>query len=250
MNVRPDTAAGRHIKVPVHTAFYRWAADWVTDRAVLDVGCGEGYGTAILAEKARSVTGLDLDSDQLEVTRQTYCPPNVEYLVGDAEDTGLGSETFEVVITNALLEYLTDCEKFFDEAERLLKPGGIFLCSTKNATFSIKKSDGTPLYSNHNQEFTPAELERSLAKRFPKVEMYGLLAKDRSEKFILDKRALRMEAFLVRLNVKHLIPLSWRNFIRSRLTGIPEEAIVADDFEISRENVDKSFYVIGVGFKK
>jgi SAM-dependent methyltransferase len=250
MNFRPDTLAGRHIKVPYHTAFYRWAADWVKGRTVIDVGCGEGYGTAILAEKARSVVGFDWDADQIEATKQTYSRPNITYSVGNAEDTRLPSASYEVVVTNALLEYLDDCDRFFDEAERILKPGGVFVCSTKNAIFSIKASNGKPLYSNHNQEYSPPELEQALRRRFPKVEMYGLLPSERSERFILDERALRMEAFLVRLNVKQLIPLSWRNFIRSRLTGVPEEAIVADDFQVSRENIDRSFYVIGVGFKQ
>src|SRR5690606_32430059 len=110
--------------------------------------------------------------------------------------------------------------------------------------------NGRPLYSNHNQEYSPPELEQALRQRFPKVEMYGLLPSERSERFILDKRALRMEAFLVRLNIKERIPLSWRNFVRSRLTGVPEDAIVADDFQVSSQNVEKSFYVIGVGFKQ
>jgi len=250
MNFRPDTLAGRHIKVPYHTAFYRWAADWVKDRTVIDVGCGEGYGTAILAEKARSVMGFDADADQLEVTKQAYARPNITYMVGNAEDTGLPSASYEVVVTNALLEYLDDCDRFFDEAERILAPGGVFVCSTKNATFSIKAGNGRPLYSNHNQEYSPPELEQALRQRFPKVEMYGLLPSERSERFILDKRALRMEAFLVRLNIKERIPLSWRNFVRSRLTGVPEDAIVADDFQVSSQNVEKSFYVIGVGFKQ
>lgn len=243
------TQTKRHIKVPVHSAFYQWARGWVTDKTVLDVGCGEGYGTAILAQSARHVTGMDIDAEQIAETQQRYPLANVSFVVGDGQATGLPAQQFDVVVCNALLEYLIDPDEFFGEAWRLLKPGGVFICSTKNANLSLKKSDGSPLYPDHRQEFSPEQLQRVIGARYQSVELFGVQTKARSQNFILDQRALRIEGLLVRFNVKHLIPLSWRNYVRSRLTGVNEAEIMADDFEIVGEDLDEAFYIVGVGHK-
>ncbi|MBN1963011.1 MAG: class I SAM-dependent methyltransferase [Anaerolineae bacterium] len=241
--------ADRHIKVSYHSAIYRWASERVTGKTVLDAGCGAAYGTAILAGRAAHVTGVDKSAPAIVAIAGDYRLPNTAYQVMDCQAMTFPDGAFDVVVSNALLEYLTDCDAFFDEVARVLKPGGLFICGTKNADLSMKNADGSPLYPDHNQEYNPHGLRAALAARLDDVHMFGEVMQGRSEAFIMDRRALGIEGLLVRLNVKHLIPLKWRNTVRRWMTGVEVNAIQPEDFDIVSEAFDKAFYIVGIGTK-
>lgn len=239
----------RHIKVSYHSAIYQWAKQHVAGLNVLDAGCGEAYGTAMLAEQAAHVTGVDISPAAIAAIEAQHRRDNIDYRVMDCQAMAFPDATFDVVVTNALLEYLTDCDAFFDEAARVLKPGGLFICGTKNADLSMKNADGSPLYPDHNQEYSPQTLRAALAARLEDVQLYGEVMKGKSEAFIMDQRALGIEGLLVRLNIKHLIPLSWRNAVRRWMTGVEVNDIMPEDFEIVAEQFERAFYIVGIGTK-
>src|SRR5690606_9749531 len=148
----------RHIKVAIHGTFYYWMRGSVAGKTVLDVGCGKGYGVAVLAETAHRVVGIDIDPDLIESSTHLCSRRNVTFLVGNCSAMPFESDSFDIVTCNAVLEYLPNFELFMEEARRILKPEGRLVCGTKNLQLSLKKSDGSPLYRNHVQEFTPADL--------------------------------------------------------------------------------------------
>jgi SAM-dependent methyltransferase len=103
---------------------------------VLDMACGAGTVTCWIAEQvgARgSVVAADASADQLKVARATWesCEglPPVEYIEASAYDTGLPAESFDLVHTRLLLCHLNRPEDAIREFYRLLKPGGVFVCS-------------------------------------------------------------------------------------------------------------------------
>ncbi len=55
-----------------HYHRYALASIWCADERVLDAACGEGYGSALLAESARSVHGVDLSTAAIEHARRRY----------------------------------------------------------------------------------------------------------------------------------------------------------------------------------
>ena len=93
---------------------------------VLDVGCGTGVITLLLAELGHNVTGLDMSEGMLEKAKEKANNFNltVEFKLGDAEDPPFEDELFDVVINRHLLWTLPDPEKAISEWERVLKPGG------------------------------------------------------------------------------------------------------------------------------
>src|SRR4051812_27173816 len=68
-----------------HLHRYALSLDFVVGKSVLDLATGEGYGAALLAQVARSVTGVDIDPAAIEHARYKYYRPNLNFLVGRCE---------------------------------------------------------------------------------------------------------------------------------------------------------------------
>src|SRR4051812_5303805 len=62
-----------------HVAVYRFVADRCRGLDAVDMACGEGYGTAILAERAARVTGVDANPEAHEHARLKYSRPGVRF---------------------------------------------------------------------------------------------------------------------------------------------------------------------------
>lgn len=249
MRQRPETPEKHHIKVAVHTAVYRWAAPQVAGKSVLDAGCGEAYGTAILAESAERVVGVDIEPTEIEKALGSGVPGNVDLRVMNCEALEFPAESFDVVFSNALMEYLSDYKEFLSEVRRVLKPSGLFICSTKNYNLSFKKSDGSPLYIGHLQEFNAPRLRAELEERYIDVKIFSEKMRPRAQVYMMDRRASLIEHLMVKLNIKNLFPLSLRNFIRRLITGVHADDIAPEDFEIVEGEIDDCWYVIGRAYK-
>jgi len=92
-------------------------------RSLLDLGCSGGFSTD---EMAKTFPGAkDLSPYYLAVAQHTY--PEVRFVHGRAESTGLPDASFDVVTLNFLLHELplASCKEVIQEASRLLAPGGV-----------------------------------------------------------------------------------------------------------------------------
>ena len=107
-----------------------WMLDALGDVAgsrVLDIGCGEGRFSRLLAGLGAHVTGVDLTGPLIERARSLSVGAET-YLVGDAEDlTGLESDSFDLAVSYIVLVDLLDYGRSIESAYRVLKPGGRFV---------------------------------------------------------------------------------------------------------------------------
>src|SRR5215213_665096 len=98
--------------------------------SVVDLGCGVGMTTQLLAElvgPTGEIVGVDYSAAQIEQARALLPPEltNVRFVEASAIDTGLHREAFDVVYSRFLLIHLQDPELALREMHRLLKPEGI-----------------------------------------------------------------------------------------------------------------------------
>lgn len=138
-----------------HEVVYRRLVDRCAGRDVLEAGCGEGYGAALIAEVARSVIGLDYDESAVAHVRARY--PRVDMRHGNLASLPLSDGAVDVVVNFQVIEHLWDQSQFVAECARVLRPGGMLLMSTPNRiTFSPGRD--TPVNPFHTRELNAAEL--------------------------------------------------------------------------------------------
>lgn len=90
----------------------------------VDVGCGTGLLTRVLAPYFTRVIGVDISLAQIQVAREATKDASVEYKVGPGEDLSfLEDESVELVTAAACIHYF-NTDRFFKEVDRVLKPGG------------------------------------------------------------------------------------------------------------------------------
>jgi 2-polyprenyl-3-methyl-5-hydroxy-6-metoxy-1,4-benzoquinol methylase len=104
-----------------HVARYAWAFKAAEGKEVIDVGCGVGYGTSLLAWVAHRVTGVDRDAVAIESARATYHAPNLTYRLDDA---GSDLPTADVATCFEVIEHVDDpaavCRSLLRSAPRVL----------------------------------------------------------------------------------------------------------------------------------
>jgi ubiquinone/menaquinone biosynthesis C-methylase UbiE len=107
-----------------HLHRYLLARGWCRGKDVLDVASGEGYGTAMLAQVARSAVGVELAGEAVQHAAAAYARDNLRYMQGDARDIPLPDAACDVVVSFETIEHFQEQQRFLNEVRRVLRPGG------------------------------------------------------------------------------------------------------------------------------
>ena len=155
-----------------HWHRYHFARRWVEGRRVLDVACGEGYGSALLARSAAHVTGVDVSSEAIGHARAAYgALGNVRFECASCTQLPLADASVDIAVTFETLEHIAEQEAFVAELARVLTPEGLLVLSCPNrAEYSDRRGFENPF---HVKEPYRAELAQLLAARFPESVWYG-----------------------------------------------------------------------------
>jgi SAM-dependent methyltransferase len=141
---------------------------------VLDLGCGEGYGSALLSRDALEVVGFDYSPAAISHATQTYGSRNLRFECGDARSLNFDSGQFDVVACFELIEHIQDDQTLLAAAARVLRPGGRLILSTPNALvdrlFDVVRREE---YEYHVNLLTPGELRCRVRTHFCQVVLYG-----------------------------------------------------------------------------
>ena len=102
-----------------HLHRYYAAMELAKGKAVLDIACGEGYGTAILSEKAKKVFGVDIDTVSIDHAVRTYKKGNIEFIQGSAENIPLPENSVDIVVSYETIEHIDEeaQKKFLNEVK-------------------------------------------------------------------------------------------------------------------------------------
>jgi 2-polyprenyl-3-methyl-5-hydroxy-6-metoxy-1,4-benzoquinol methylase len=157
---------------------YEFARQYIQGKSVLDIGCGNGYGTALMAQEAREITGLDYDKATVEANRGQYRNlTNVSFVQAKVPPLLLETDSVEVITAFQFIEHLTLRQEFLKEAFRVLKPKGVLLLTTPNVKRTLARN---PF---HVHEYTFEEMHSELATIFHHFELFGLCGNDKVEAY-------------------------------------------------------------------
>jgi 2-polyprenyl-3-methyl-5-hydroxy-6-metoxy-1,4-benzoquinol methylase len=154
-----------------HWHRYLLARELVRERDVLDIACGEGYGSALLAQTARSVVGVDLSATTVAHAQSSYAGPNLRYLEGNALQIPLAEASVDMVVSFETLEHFREHHGFMQEIKRVLRPCGTLLISTPDR--DNYSPSATPPNEYHQLELTTEEFLRLLRQYFSSVTAQG-----------------------------------------------------------------------------
>lgn len=154
-----------------HLHRYHFASRFCQGKRVLDVACGEGYGSRILSNAAASVVGVDISAEAVAHARSKYAVSSLEFVEASAALLPLPDDSFDVVVSFETIEHHDQHEEMLSEIRRVLRPGGLLVLSSPNKQhYSIE-----PGYSNpyHVKELFREELLALAGRHFSTMQVYS-----------------------------------------------------------------------------
>jgi GT2 family glycosyltransferase/protein-L-isoaspartate O-methyltransferase len=155
-----------------HLHRYAWCLPLVKGKDVLDVASGEGYGSAMLASRARSVQGVDISQEAVDHAAGRYSAlTNLKYLQGSAAAIPLADDSVDVVVSFETIEHLMEQEEMMAEIRRVLRSDGVLVMSSPNKEVYSDRAG----YHNdfHVKELYQAEFQALVGRYFPASRLCG-----------------------------------------------------------------------------
>ncbi|MCX6315871.1 MAG: class I SAM-dependent methyltransferase [Bacteroidetes bacterium] len=147
-----------------HMFAYQFAARHVS-QAVLEIGCGEGYGYTVLKDKIRHYVGIDKSN----IKTAKWSSENADFFQMKVPQLrNIPSNMFDYIISFQVIEHIKDDDLFLREANRVLKKGGKLLLSTPNRPASFTRN---PF---HVREYIAQELLTKATNHFSSASVLGL----------------------------------------------------------------------------
>ena len=141
----------------LHLERYRFAARHARHGRLLDLACGAGYGTRLLADEATGISeavGADISPEAISYARQRYGRPGVAYCVADGAGF-LDAEGFDTVVSLETIEHVPAPESLAERLVGLVRPGGVLVAS-------VPTTPSVDVNPHHQSDFT----ERSFRRMF------------------------------------------------------------------------------------
>ena len=213
-----------------HLAVYEWLAERCAGLEVVDMACGEGYGTHVLARRAARVTGVDANPDAHEHARLKYSRPGVRF-VRDLVQSW--AESCDAVVFLQTIEHVEDPVGVLRHFRGMLREGGCAYVSTPNVLTLAPpgaERSGNPW---HVREYRAEEFRELCEEVFGHVELHGLF----------HARKLRAHELALRLGWDRLHPALG---LTDRFYGWFTPAISARDFALRQGDLHRALDFVAV----
>lgn len=205
---------------------------------VLDAGCGEGYGAAMLAADGADVVATDLDGPTLQHLHRRH--PQVPAVQANLVALPFAGEAFDTVVTMQVVEHVWDQPAFVAECARVLRPYGLLVLSTPNRlTFSPGQAPGAPPTNPfHSRELDAEELVELVAPHLDVVRMLGVRHGPRLRAWEASRGSLT-EQQLARPAEE------WSPQLRETVASVR-----ADDFDVDDQLIDRSLDLLVIAERR
>jgi SAM-dependent methyltransferase len=154
-----------------HLVVYEWIRARVGGLRVVDMACGEGYGSAVLARTAASVVGVDANPEAFEHARARYSGPNIRF---ERDLVERFAEPCDAVVFLQTIEHVQDPGAILEHFGTMVGPGGRAYVSTPNLLTLAPEGAEKSENPWHIKEYRHEEFRALCSEHFSEVEMYGL----------------------------------------------------------------------------
>jgi SAM-dependent methyltransferase len=154
-----------------HLAVYEWIAARLAGRRVVDLACGEGYGSAVLARSAASVVGVDANAEAFEHARLKYAAPNLRF---ERTMIELWDGDVDCMVFLQTIEHVQDPDAVLERIRELIGPAGVAYVSTPNVLTLAPKGEARSGNPWHVREYRAGEYRALCERHFASVELLGL----------------------------------------------------------------------------
>ncbi|MGA9422926.1 MAG: class I SAM-dependent methyltransferase [Rhodanobacteraceae bacterium] len=177
-----------------HWHRYAFARRFASGKRVLDAACGEGYGSALLAEVAAEVVGVDISGETVAHARTRYGErPHLRFECADAVALAFPDRSFDLVVSFETLEHLAAQTELVAGFARVLSDEGMLLISSPDRAIYSEAAGYHNEY--HVRELYRDELVALLRPHFRRVRLYGQKLLFQSVLWPLDEAGANVEAW-------------------------------------------------------
>src|SRR5579884_2529672 len=156
-----------------HLAVYEWVGARVIGRRVIDMACGEGYGSEVLSRSAGSVVGVDANPEAFEHARRRYVRQNLRFERAMVEMFG-EPEAYDAVVFLQTIEHVPDPAAVLAHFRSVLAPGGVVFISTPNVLTLAPPGKAKSDNPWHIREYRAQDFDRLCRSVFGEVELLGV----------------------------------------------------------------------------
>lgn len=193
-------------------ARYHFVAPHVSG-ALLEVGCGRGYGLEIVSTRSARAVGIDLSTEFLARARQQASHAAIVCASGEA--LPIVGDFFDCVLAFDVIEHAHDDAHFIAELKRVARPDAMVALSTPNRLIS---SGGRirPLDPYHVREYLAGEFRDLLSRNFSTFELFGqheLSGSTLSRNGLMDRIPVRLK-YLFPHSIQSLLSVAIRPPLR------------------------------------
>ncbi len=176
-----------------HLHRYAIARELAYGKDVLDIACGEGYGSELLATVARKVTGVDISEEAIVHASRKYVQPNITFAVGSCATIPLADASIDLVVSFETIEHHNQHLEMIQEIRRVLRQDGVLIISSPD---KHEYSD-VPGYKNeyHVKELYLSEFTDLISSEFRHVSVFGQRVYFGSLVAPIDGRATRFVSY-------------------------------------------------------
>jgi 2-polyprenyl-3-methyl-5-hydroxy-6-metoxy-1,4-benzoquinol methylase len=231
-----------HVMYLRHVFAYEYAKKLIVrDSSILDMGFGEGYGTANLSSYFKNVFGLEVAENAVQHAIKQYQSENCRYRIYDGREVPFENESFDGVTSFQVIEHVIDSVGYVREAWRVLKTGGILILTTPNRALRLKAGQ-KPWNRFHLREYAALELQTLLNRTFHEVKIYGIYGNEKLQEMELARiKTAKIVARIDIFGIRDMVPMKMRQAISNIIHNIKspstsEENIVqfgVEDFHVS-----------------
>lgn len=226
---------------------YKFAQKYCKGKRVLDLCCGEGYGSSLLSRGSKEVISLDYNFEAIRSAKNKYKSfKNLKFINADFMKTLPKIDNFDVIVSYQAIEHFEDLNRYLKQVRSLLKKNGLFLVSTPNKS---KTFYGFNPY--HYYDFTSSDFKNLLKSNFKKVSLYGVFG-DKLASRAKNKNESLTKIFLSYFpkSILKVIPVSVLRLMYTIGSGLVKQITYLKEREAINKLTERSFYISKKDVKK